>query len=314
MAASNSPQKDTDQLSNEIIETRARMGRTLNTLEYKLNPQRLKQQAADKVRSETVGRVENLADDASRKVKGAGNDVFETIKENPIPAALVALGLGWLFMERRSQGTLPEPRGAGGDYNFGYTYQTPDQRRRSYGQDWRPGYQQPGMGSQLSDRAQQMGSQVQDKAQQVAGQVQDRAQQVTGQVQDKAQQVAGQVQDTAQQVAGQVQDQVSDWSDTAQYQASRVRSRFEDMLDENPLLIGAAAAALGLAIGMSIPATPQEDQLFGQHRDRLMDKAQETASDTMDKVQTVAQRAGDAAKQAAKDEAQKQNLTSQTGF
>ena len=78
------------------------MTQTLNAIQEQLNPQRLREDAVSTVRAATVGRVEDMADDAKWKMKGVGDDVFETIKRNPAPALLTAVGLGWLFMESRT--------------------------------------------------------------------------------------------------------------------------------------------------------------------------------------------------------------------
>ena len=62
-----------DEIRNEIESTRQRMGNTINALEERLNPDRLKQQASDTIRDQTVGRAERFADSATQTMKGAGN-------------------------------------------------------------------------------------------------------------------------------------------------------------------------------------------------------------------------------------------------
>jgi hypothetical protein len=56
----------------------------------------------------------------------------------------------------------------------------------------------------------------------------------------------------------------------AQYRAERVGSRFGEMMQENPLMIGAAAVALGAIVGFAFPATEKENELLGETRDRVM--------------------------------------------
>ena len=75
----------------------------MSAIQEKLSPQNIREKAVESVRAATIGRVEDVADDAKWKVKGVGNDVFETIKRNPAPAVLAAVGLGWLFMESRGR-------------------------------------------------------------------------------------------------------------------------------------------------------------------------------------------------------------------
>ncbi len=164
-------------------------------------------------------------------------------------------------------------------------------------------------------------SKVQDVAGQAASKVQDVAGQAGSTVQDVAGQAAGTVQsaaDTAKDTAGQVVDNarqgVQHVAHQAQYRAERVGSRIGEMMQENPLVIGAAAVALGAIVGFAFPATEKENEIMGEARDRVMDRAQEVASETAEKVQHVAQEAATAAKETAKDEAQKQNLASGSGM
>ena len=135
---------------------------------------------------------------------------------------------------------------------------------------------------------------MQETAGQVVGQVQATAGQAVDQVQQAAGQVAGQVQETAGQVVGQVQET-----------AVQARGRLEQMLHDNPLQVGVLALALGGALGLAAPSTPREQQVMGEARDRLVDRVQETAQETMQKVQRVAEEDGGA----AADEARYQGLT-----
>jgi len=129
-------------IRDDIERTRSDMSRTVDQLETRLSPAHLKEQVADlketvlgqfheakehikddlkeeihevkdKVRGEiaeaktaaydaTVGRVTHMVDDVRVIATDAGNTVLGTIRANPIPAALIALGVGWMFMNARS--------------------------------------------------------------------------------------------------------------------------------------------------------------------------------------------------------------------
>lgn len=69
---------------------------------------------------------------------------------------------------------------------------------------------------------------------------------------------------------------------------------FERVVRDNPLVVGAAAALVGVAIGMSLPASETENRLMGETRDTVVDRARELASETASKVQDVAGKAVDA--------------------
>jgi hypothetical protein len=77
----------------DIDETRREMGGTLNELGDRLDPGHLVEQAKENVREATIGRVEETA-------KGVSDMVMETIKRNPIPAALAGTGLAMLWSNR----------------------------------------------------------------------------------------------------------------------------------------------------------------------------------------------------------------------
>jgi ElaB/YqjD/DUF883 family membrane-anchored ribosome-binding protein len=285
----------------QIEQTRAEMSTTIDAIQEKLSPQNIAQQAKDTVKEATVGKaqemVSNAGDTASELVSNAGNsakgfssNLVETVKSNPVPAALAGIGLGWLFMSGRKQST-----GNSSSSNYSDQYNSAP-RGYNPGRSGRYGYESYGQtsGSPLGDR--------------LAG-AQDKVGGFAGQAQDKASNVAGQVQDTAGQVAGQVQDTAGQLADSAQYGAQRAQGAFQQALQANPLAVGVAAVAVGAAIGLSIPETQKENQLLGETRDDVMQQAQQTVQEKAQQVQAVAQQAVGAAKDAAQQSADQQGLT-----
>ena len=87
----------------EIEDTRLEMGDTLNELGTRLEPGRLVHEAKENVREATIGRVEETA-------KGVSNVVMETIKRNPIPAAMAGAGLALLWVNRSGGSGQGQPR------------------------------------------------------------------------------------------------------------------------------------------------------------------------------------------------------------
>jgi ElaB/YqjD/DUF883 family membrane-anchored ribosome-binding protein len=61
---------------------------------------------------------------------------------------------------------------------------------------------------------------------------------------------------------------------------------------ENPLAVGVAAVAAGVALGLAVPRTRLEDRTLGEARDSMMEKASEAARDLKD---TVTEKAKDMA-------------------
>jgi len=309
---------DTTEIRAEIEETRAEMSETIEAIQERLSPQHLKEQAKDQVREQfqevkatvreaTIGKAEDMVRNVGDTLDDARYGLMETIRQNPFPAALVGVGLGWLFMNRRS---APSRR-----YSRSY-----DQHR--YYQGTQPHYgDQQGYTGRVNTYADSYGSNWADqgakgtlhRVQETAGNVANRAQETVGTIADRTQETVGnvvsQAQETASTVASQTQEAVGYIADQAQYQAQRVEDRFQRALQENPLAVGAVALAIGTAVGFSLPQTERENELLGEARDSLIDRAQEVAQDTLEKVQQVAGDVMDQAQTTAKEKAKERGLT-----
>jgi ElaB/YqjD/DUF883 family membrane-anchored ribosome-binding protein len=235
----------------EIERTRADMGETVDAIQQRLSPENLKEQAKDRVMGATVGRAQE-----------AGSGIVETIRANPVPAALTGIGLTWLFASaRRSQSSGP-----------------PRYRGRTY--DYPPRYY--------------------DEDTTTSGP--SSAGEALGRTRDRVGETATRAQDKAGQVASQAQDRVSDLSDQAQYQTRRAGDEFQRVLRESPLTVGALAVGVGAAVGLALPQTSREHEVMGEARDTLVEKAQEKAGEAQEKVQRVAEEAQSAAKDEAENQ------------
>jgi hypothetical protein len=273
--------KDPDEIRAEIEQTRAEMSGTIDAIQEKLNPDNLKEQAKEMVREATIGRVEDMADQVGQTAKGYGSGLIDTIKENPFPAALAGIGLGWLFMSgRKKSQDYANYRGRS------YYYDAPIGGNPRYSgfsdysdRDWR----------YYENRQQESG--LTDKVADTARTARDRVGDVAGGAAEQVGDMARGARDQVGAVAGGVQQSVGEAGDW-----------FDDTLRQNPLVVGAAAVVLGAAIGMMVPETRQEHQMLGQARDNLMEKAGEAVQQTMGKVQRVAQEAGSAARQEAEEQ------------
>jgi ElaB/YqjD/DUF883 family membrane-anchored ribosome-binding protein len=206
---------------------------------------------------------------------GAASGIMGTIRQNPLPAALTGIGLGWLLMNARSSGSSAQGRYGAGVYTH----------------DYPPPYEGQGSGGPSPGQA--------------MGRARDRVGETATQARDKVGETASQAQDRAGQVVGQAQDRVSRLGEQARYQAQRTSGGFQRVLRENPLTVGALALGAGAAVGLAIPQTTKEHEVMGEARDTLVEKAQEKAEEAQEKVQRVAEEA----QSAAKEEAENQGLT-----
>jgi ElaB/YqjD/DUF883 family membrane-anchored ribosome-binding protein len=256
---------EVEQTRTEIERTRADMSETVDAIQERLSPENLKEQAKDRVREATVGRAQD-----------AGSSLVETIRANPLPAALTGIGLGWLLVSARRQSSGQEHyRDRAYDYPPTYDRVPPDY-------EYAPRYEERGTSGPS------------------AGQAMEQAR-------DRVGETATQAQDRAGQAASQAQDRVNRLGDQARYQAQRASGGFQRVLRENPLAVGALAVGAGAAVGLAIPQTSQEHEVMGEARDTFVEKAQETAQEAQQRVQRVAEEAQSAAQQ----EAENQGLTDQ---
>jgi Protein of unknown function (DUF3618) len=264
-AASSGPGTDpeAERIVSEIEVTRVDMSATIDEIGHRLQPQTIADEARDKIREATVGKVERMVDDAGQTVQQTSNTLVSTIRENPVPAALAGLGIGWLMMRMRSSSGSSSYASANGN-RYG-------RRLDSYGytQPYRATYGQGGSGQ---------GGGPADAVRDAADQATMRAQQLGADVQYRAQDAVDSVQQGARDMQYQAQAAMSD----AQWQLDRT-------LNDNPLALGALALGVGAAVALAIPATQKERELVGEQRDKLVEQAAGAVSQVMDQAQSKVQ-------------------------
>lgn len=82
----------------------------------------------------------------------------------------------------------------------------------------------------------------------------------------------------------------------AQRMGAQGRDRAADMYEEQPLVAGALALAFGVALGAMLPRTRYEDDVFGEESDHLMDEAERIYREERAKLENVASAAADEAR------------------
>jgi ElaB/YqjD/DUF883 family membrane-anchored ribosome-binding protein len=143
---------ETEAIREDIEQTRAEMARTVDEIQARLTPanivEQVKEQAKETateaidnvkqtVRDATVGKVENMVNSVSDSARETGSGLMGLIKENPIPAALAGLGLGWLYMKRQNnpeqhRSNVPMGFSQNTGYAPNYPYMPPSVPVRSY--------------------------------------------------------------------------------------------------------------------------------------------------------------------------------------
>ena len=251
--------KDPATLEREIDQTRANMDRTLGALERKFSPGQLLDQAMEFAR-------ENGGEFA--------NNLGRSVKENPVPALLTAVGIAWMV----ASSNRPKPSLADADDD---RYARDDLNASGFddtGYEDDAGDQKEG----LTDKAQRLKASAE-------GSLSDAGQRVKSAA-ERARQKLASTKDTVS--AG-----LRRSSGTAQLQTQRVREGFNSLLTEQPLLLGALGIAVGAAIGAVLPATEQEDRLFGSARDKALSEVKQRGTETYEQVRDKANAVGEEAKQ-----------------
>jgi ElaB/YqjD/DUF883 family membrane-anchored ribosome-binding protein len=284
---------DTSAIRAEIAETRERMSDTLDEIGSRLNPHVVKEQVTQRVkegiREATIGRVEDMARNAVDKVNETRYTLTDTVRDNPIPAALVAIGLGWMMINSRS--TASRSR-------YWDERSTMDRQSPSYGLGGYDSMRTGSMGVGAEGYEEGKLDQARERVADVADAARERVHDLTDTAKERANELAYRARDAADTVRTRAQELAHNAADTTRRTAVRV----EDMYQENPLALGAVTLAIGVAAGFAVPRTDREVQFFGDAREQVVDRVREVADETKEKVQHVASRVVDEAKTAARDE------------
>jgi len=316
-------EEGSDAIRADIERTRSAMGNKIDHIQERVNPEHLKYQAQDVVRTAVHEGTDAVVGYVRDHAPDFGSALFDVIKRNPVPAALIGVGAGWILYESLS-GHSKHNGGSDrwrtpGYYDSGYGYEGQfggtgfsaqsgynprDYQTSAYGS--MSGYVQEGSGviGQVRHQAEHVAETVGDKVGQVTGavsetidQVRHQAEHVAETVGDKVSQVTGKAQELGSQVSHlgeqarhqvqQVGGQVSHLSGQTRHQVRQVGSQAQHLVETNPLGLGLAAFAIGAAIGLALPPTRRESQVMGQWRDQVVEKAQTVASDVKQRVQEV---------------------------
>lgn len=307
------PDGEPELLRRQIDHTRAQMERTIDAIGERLSPENLIEQAKTSAKEAAAGRIRAMSNEANRKVDEVSTGLGQAVRENPLPVALIGLGLGWLWMARQNKAnTYPDSRYVYRSAGNGFD----DDRSR-----WDDTRERMAESVQAADRkAAAIKYRASEAVQGLSEAVSDAAQRAG----ETAAESVYQAGEAMGETAGNLQERVGETAERAQLEAERLRREAEwrsrmamertrrsfwETMESNPLVVGAVAAAVGTAIGASIPATPYENQLLGETRDRLLDEAKVRAQDAVGRVQAVVEDTQRAAMAEAKDSAQRHQLS-----
>jgi ElaB/YqjD/DUF883 family membrane-anchored ribosome-binding protein len=271
-------------------------------IQTRLSPEYLKQEAKYKIRTTAKEKVEDMKYTA----RSWRYSLTDTIRENPLPTALIGIGLGWLLMEsatRSDEEYYPDE-----DYYYYPEYSDEKARRQMY--EGEPYVERD------EDRVREQTRYAKEKAKGTAEQVKDKAGDVVEGVKEKASEMTHRSRERAEHLTGRARERAAETrhrtARKTRYQTRRAKRGVQNMFEENPLAMGAVAVAAGTIVGLMAPSTRKEDEWMGDTRDRLVDRAKATAQETAEQVRDVALEAQHSAKETAKEEARRKDLPTAT--
>jgi len=247
--------------------------------------------------------VSETAHDVGRRVQRVGYATSGFVSTHAVPLALLGVGVGLLVSSinrQRTSGSQP-PLDYRGEYGYRSEY---GQSRGTLGagaSQQEHGYRE--RATDLADSARERATDLAGAARERAGALADRAahglsaarEQLGESVHAARNRLDGTLSELGAQASGikqhavelghdlrdqasQLGQQASQLSQRAYDQLQRAEERTAQLVDENPLMVGALALAAGVGVGLLLPATSHENRLLGQTRDQLLDEAQRTAS------------------------------------
>lgn len=292
---------DPSRIERDLDQTRARLGTHLNELQGRLSP----------------GQV---VDDAMAYFRGSdgaefGRNLLESVRSNPLPAAITGIGLAWLMASSTrptSTGSPSAAHGSGGDDSSArirtaerrvarqpgedehvYTARLTEARGQAIGLSREP----HDTDQSFSDRVKEAMSRGSQAAAESAEALREKAGDAAGAVSSAVDSVGSMAQ-SATQSAGRALSQGG-------HSAHQAGGSLVTSLTENPMLLGALGLAAGALLGSLLPQSEGEEDLLGG-------VAGQARQATRDLANTAADRGGDvvhAVLEAGKDSAQQHGLS-----
>lgn len=316
----NDTHESPEAIKSDIERTRQNMTSKIDQLQARFSPDHIKAQAQETVREIVRESTQSLTTYFNENSRELGTTIAHAIKSNPIPAALIGLGVGWLLVEGYG--------GSRGNSNEGYNQSRNQMRGNWSNEQWQPQnearygasstsglYSTREMSPSYASQYQGAGNQYSSaQGSQESGWLGEKVADVREQIGEKAEQLR----DSVQQVGEQVSEKVGEWTDRARSQSSSVgdqaayytdqtRGQFSQIgeqagdylqqggqqlqrtVEDNPLIFGGVALGIGALIGMALPATRRENELMGQWRDEVVQSAQEVANEAVERAKGVAE-------------------------
>ena len=95
--------KSPHEIERDIADTRAELGMLLDEIERRLAPRQLLERGMDMLKD---------------TMRGDATGLGETLRQNPVPLALIGVGVGWMLLSEGTRGRV-SARASGGSWKCG---------------------------------------------------------------------------------------------------------------------------------------------------------------------------------------------------
>ena len=223
-----------EEILAEIERTRGDMDHTLTAIEQRLTPGQLIDQGLD-----------YLKNSGGREM---ASNLGVQVKNNPLPIALVGVGLAWL---RASSKNPPAREPA-------WPYEPLDEESAR---------------ARLGERAHEAMGRISGATDSASQKLGETTQAMRDRMSSAGERV-GQLSQSARDTVGNL--------------GTKAKGGMDYMMREQPLALGALGVAIGALFAAMAPRTQKEDELMGSTRDQLLDQAKEVGKEKLEQAKDVA--------------------------
>jgi ElaB/YqjD/DUF883 family membrane-anchored ribosome-binding protein len=257
---------ETADIKHEIERTRVEMSETLGEIQERLRPDHLIQQARDGVKEAAADKARSIMQSAGEtaatvayQARGAGDSLASYVRQHPVQVAVAVGAFTWWMLRSRDDSN---------DWYGTADTSWEDEDAMSFGA--------PTMRSRVAGARDTVGEYA-STARETAGEYAATAKETVSEYASTARETAGEYAESARERARRA-------SEAARRAASTATRSVDDFTHENPLAVGLIALAVGVAIGMTVPATEVENRTMGEARDRAWERASQAASEIKENV------------------------------